>query len=212
MVKAVFFDFWGTLVENGTYSPLKQSYGILRVRTPYGEFVERFEKVVMTKGYTDQATMFTEACAEFDVRPLPIVIDKLIGVWNKNKLMATVYPDTVDTIKALKEKKIKVAIICNAPAGSVETVMERFQLSDLFDGVFLSYTEGVLKTSGLFEAALKKMKLKKADVISVGDSVESDIAGAEKAGIKGYLLDRKGRREFERKIVSLSEVLKLVEE
>jgi len=59
---------------------------------------------------------------------------------------------------------------------------------------------------------MKKMKVKKADVISIGDSIESDIVGADKAGIKSYLLDRKGRREFERKIASLSEVLKLVEE
>lgn len=199
-------------MENGTYSPLKQSYKILRVRVPFGQFVEQFERVVMTKEYADQALMFTEACNSFNVRPIPIVIEKLIGVWNKNRLMASIYPDTIDTLKKLKEKKIKVAIISNAPSNNVEPLLERFGMQDIVDGVFISYKEGLLKNGGLFEHALKKMKLKKGDVISVGDSIETDIAGAEKAGIKGYLLDRNGRREFENKVLTLTEVLKLVEE
>ena len=212
MVKGVFFDFWGTLVENGTYSPLKQSYGILRVRMPFGQFAEQFERVLMTKTYEDQATAFAEVCKAFNVNPIPIVMEKLIGVWNKNRLLAKIYPDTIETLKALKEKKIKVALISNAPSDNVEQVLERFGMNELFDGIFISYEQGKLKTEGLFEAALKKLKLKKDDVISVGDSIETDIKGAENAGIKGYLLDRKGRREFERKIMTLTEVLKLVEE
>ncbi len=212
MVKGVFFDFWGTLVENGTYSPLKQSFSILRVRMPFGQFAEQFERVLMTKQYADQAEAFTEVCKAFNVNPFPIVIEKLIGVWNKNRLMATIYPDTIETLKALKEKKIKIALISNAPQNNVEQVMERFAMTDLFDGIFISHEQGKLKTDGLFEAALKKLKLKEKDVISVGDSIETDIAGAEKAGIKAYLLDRKGKREFANKIQTLTELLKLVEE
>ncbi len=212
MVKGVFFDFWGTLVENGTYSPLKQSYSILRVRIPFGQFAEQFERALMTKSYEDQATAFAEVCKAFNVNPIPIVIEKLIGVWNKNRLLATIYPDTIDTLKALKEKKIKLALISNAPNNNVEPVLERFGMKDLFDGIFISYSEGKLKTDGLFEAALKKLKLKQGDVISVGDSIETDIKGAEEAGIKAYLLDRKGRREFANKIQSLTELIKMVED
>jgi len=212
MVKAVFFDFWGTLVENGTYSPLKQSYKILRVRLPFSQFVEQFERVLMTKQYDDQASAFVEVCKSFNVNPIPIVIDRLIGVWNKNRLLSSIYPDTIETLKALKDKKIKIALISNAPQNNVEPVLERFAMNDLFDGIFISHEQGKLKTEGLFEAALKKLKVKKENVIAVGDSIETDIKGAEAAGIKGYLLDRRNTREFENKIVSLKEILKLVEE
>jgi FMN phosphatase YigB (HAD superfamily) len=212
MVKAVFFDFWGTLVENGTYSPLKQSFSILRVRMPFSQFAEQFERALMTKSYEDQATAFTEVCKAFNVNPIPIVIEKLIGVWNKNRLLSKIYPDTIDTLKALKEKKIKIALISNAPNNNVEPVLERFGMKDLFDGIFISYNEGKLKTDGLFETAMKKLKLKKDDVISIGDSIETDIKGAEAVGIKAYLLDRKGKREFANKIQSLTEIIKLVEE
>jgi HAD superfamily hydrolase (TIGR01549 family) len=212
MVKGVFFDFWGTLVENGTYSPLKQSYSILRVRIPFGEFAEQFERALMTHSYEDQATAFAEVCKAFNVNPIPIVIEKLIGVWNKNRLLAQIYPETIDTLKALKEKKIKIALISNAPNNNVEPVLERYGITDLFDGLFISYEQGKLKTDGLFEAALKKLKLKKGDVIAVGDSIETDIKGAEAAGIKAYLVDRKGKREFANKIQSLTELIKMVEE
>ena len=212
MVKGVFFDFWGTLVENGTYSPLKQSYSILRVRIPFGEFAEQFERALMTKSYEDQATAFAEVCKAFNVNPIPIIIEKLIGVWNKNRLLAQIYPETIDTLKALKEKKIKIALISNAPNNNVEPVLERYGITDLFDGLFISYEQGKLKTDGLFEAALKKLKLKKGDVIAVGDSIETDIKGAEAAGIKAYLVDRKGKREFANKIQSLTELIKMVEE
>ena len=109
MVKAVFFDFWGTLVENGTYSPMKQSYSILQARIPFGEFAEKFETVLMTKQYEDQTTAFKEVCEAFDVPAIPAVIEKLIGVWNKNRLLARIYPDTIEILKALKAKKIKTA-------------------------------------------------------------------------------------------------------
>ncbi len=211
MVKAVFFDFWGTLAENGTYSPLKQSYYILRVRMPFGQFVEQFEKALMTRPYEDQAAAFTEVCKTFNVDPIPIVIEKLIGVWNKNRLLAKLYPDTIDALKALKEKKVKIVLVSNAPQNSVEPVLERFGIKDLFDAIFISHDQGKLKTDGLFEAALKKLKLKKEDVISIGDSIESDIKGAETAGIKAYLLDRRGNREFANKIMTLTEIMKLVE-
>jgi len=182
MVKGVFFDFWGTLVENGTYSPLRQSFGILQVRMQFGDFAEKFEKVLMTKDFEDQATGFTEVCKAFNVEPTSFIIDKLIGIWNKNRLLAKVYDDTVDTLKALKEKGLKIAIISNATANSIEPVIERFEMNDLFDAVVISHQEGKLKTEGLFEVALKKLKLKKGDVIAVGDSKETDIKGAEAAG------------------------------
>lgn len=211
MVKAVFFDFWGTLVENGTYSPLKQSYNILRVRMPFGEFVEKFEQSVMTKKFADQTAAFTEACLVFGVPTYPIVIEKLIGVWNKNRLLAKLYPDTLEALKLLKEKKIKLAVVSNAPQNNVEQVIERFDIKDYFDGVFISANEGVLKTDGLFDTALKKLKIKKADALAVGDTIETDIKGAEDAGISAYLIDRKGKREFAKKITDLNEIIKLVE-
>lgn len=212
MVQGVFFDFWGTLVENGTYSPLRQTYKLLRVRMPFGKFAEEFEQVFMTKPYEDQKTAFQAVCDHFHIKAHADLIDRLIGIWNKNRLLAKPYDDTIDTLKALKEKGIKLAITSNAPNGAVEPVIERFEMGEYFDDILISSDVGKLKTTGLFDFAAEKLGLSKEDIIIVGDSIDTDIKGAEKAGITAYLIDRKDRREHENKIVKLSELLDKVEE
>ncbi|MBD3304616.1 HAD-IA family hydrolase [Candidatus Woesearchaeota archaeon] len=207
MAKAVLFDFWGTLVENGTYSPLRQTYNILRVRMKFSDFVIKTEEVLMTKPYEDQKTAFTEVCKAFNIEPKPFIIDKLIGVWNKNKLLAKLYPETIDVLEDLKKKKYKLAIISNCPNNSVEPVIEKFGLGKYFDAVMLSWQTGHLKTdTELFEETLKKLKAKKEDTLMVGDSIPTDIEGAKKAGVNAILVDRKGKKEWPEKIKDLTEV------
>lgn len=205
-VKAVLFDFWGTLIENGTYSPLKQSYSILRVRIPFGQYVERFERALMTKKFDNQSSGFVAVCKEFNVPTKPIIIDKLIGVWNKNKLLAKPYPDTIPTLELLKEKGYKVVIVSNAPHNSVQEILEKFNLGKYFDGVFVSSEHGTLKTDNLFAIALEELGVTPEEVLMVGDSIESDMKGAEKAGIKALLIDRRDSRDFTPKITKLTDI------
>ncbi len=212
MKKAVLFDFWGTLVEQGAYSPLKQTYRLMRARMHFGEFVERFERVAMTKPYDDQPQMFKDAAEALECRVPDWVIEKLVGVWNKNKILSKPYPEAIEALQKLKDAGVKLAIVSNTPKLSVDGLMEKFGFDKLFDAVCFSYDAGYLKTDPeLFDCALDKLKLKKKDVIMVGDSMETDIAGAEKAGVLAVLIDRKGTREYANKIASLAEIGKFLE-
>lgn len=206
MVKVILFDFWGTLVDNGTYSPLRQSYAILRPRMEFSEFVQIFEKTIMTRKFDEQAKGFEAICDALGLPSKPFIIDKLIGLWNKNRLLAKLYPETMDVIAALKKKKYKLAIVSNTDS-LIQQVIERLELDKYFDEMFLSYETELLKTEKeLMEIILKKMKAKKEDVVMVGDSVETDMVCAENAGIKGILVDRKGTREYKIKIKDLTEL------
>src|SRR3989344_4633495 len=206
MVKAIVFDFWGTLVDNGTYSPLRQTYNLLRARMQFSEFVQIFEKTVMTKPFDEQAKAFEEACNSLGVPVKSFIIDKLIGLWNKNRMMAQLYPETPAVLQALKDKKYKLYLVSNTD-NLIQQVIERFDLAKYFDGMFLSYETGLLKTDKeLMETILKKSKAKKEDILVVGYSVETDMLCAENAGVKSVLVDRKGTREYKLKISSLSEI------
>lgn len=208
MVKAIFFDFWGTIVENGVFpSPVRQAKQILnQYRLPFPLYIIQFERALMTKKYADLYEAFTHVCNEFKVKPTQYMLDKLVGMWNKNKLLSKPFPETIEVLEKLKGK-YKLVLISNTDCFSVESVMDKFKLKDYFDVIVLSYEVGMLKSDPkMFDIALKKLKLKKEDVIMVGDSVESDIAGANKAEIKGILIDRQDRREFEDKILSLTEI------
>lgn len=212
MAKAILFDFWGTLVENGTYSPLRQTYNILRIRMKFSEFVIKTEQVLMTKQYEDQTAAFTEVCKAFNLEPKQFIIDKLIGVWNKNKLLAHPYPETIQVLEDLKKEGYKLAIISNSPNNNVEPVIEKLDMGKYFDAIMLSWEHGCLKTDKeLFTKTLKKLKVKKDDALMVGDSIPTDIEGAKNAGIKAILVDRKDSKEWPEKIhdlIELKDILK----
>ncbi len=206
-MKGVIFDFWGTLVENGTYSPMKQTFSMLRVRIPFSQFVEKFERIFMTKSFPSKADAFKEVCREFDIPVKEFIIDNLVGLWNKNVFLASLYDDTVESLKQLREKGVKIALVSNCPDNNVEPVLEKFALSEFFDVILLSHKEGLLKTDKEFyDRVLENLDLEKDEVIVVGDSYMSDIKGAEKAGIKAIMIDRKDKRDYENKIKSLLEL------
>ena len=203
-IKALIFDFWGTLVENGVSSPLFSTYKILRVPMPFSPFVIQFEETFFTRKFNDQTEGFVSVCDTFNVRPLPIVIDKLIGIWNKNKLLAKPYEDTIAGSKALREKGFKLALVSNAPMNSVEPVLEKFEMNDLFDVVHISSNTGILKQNPeIFDHLSKELGVTKDEMLMIGDSMETDIAGAEAAGVAAVLMDRRNTRKYERRADNL---------
>ena len=206
-VKAIFFDFWGTLVENGVRSPVKQVKWILRLNdTDFSEYIVKFEEVFMTKKFKDLKEGFDEVIKAFDLEIPDFIVEKLIGMWNKNTILARPYDNTISILEELK-KDYKLILISNTDNFSVNSVLEKFDLKKYFDEIALSCDTGYLKSNKkAFGDILKKLKIKKSEAVMVGDSIESDVKGAENAGIKPILLDVRGTREYENKISSLEEL------
>lgn len=209
VTKAIIFDFWGTLVENGIYpSPSKQAKYILRVRKPFNEFIIEFEKAFMSQKFENLSEAFDKVIKDFGLNPPPFVRDKLVGMWNKNTILAKPYPETTEVLKELRNQGFFLALAANCEQFSVDQVLDKYQMRELFDVIALSYEEGVLKSQGkLFTKALDKLGVEKEECLVVGDSVESDIEGARHIGIPSVLIDRKNNRDYPDKITSLKELL-----
>jgi HAD superfamily hydrolase (TIGR01549 family) len=208
MAKAIVFDFWGTLVENGTYSPIRQVKRILRLDDmPFSDYVIRLENAMMIKKHESLKDAFEAVANEFGIKINTYQINMLVGLWNKNWLLAKPYPEAEKVLSELK-KKYKLIMISNTDNFSVEPVLQKFDFSKYFDKILLSYEQGSLKTDGkMLEHALSEMGIPKEDVIVVGDSLESDIMPAERAGMKAVLVDRKERRtEISLRIKNLEEL------
>ncbi len=214
MIKGIIFDFWGTLVENGVNpSPLKQvRYQMHLDNIPFSAFVASFERSFMTRSFETLGEAFEHTCKNFNIRYNQRLIDDLIGLWNKNRLLAKTFPDTISTLEDLKSRGLKLALLSNTDCFSVEPLLEKYDMLKYFDAIVLSYKTGILKTDKKsFDIILKELGLNKDEVIMVGDSLQSDIAGAQNAGIKAVLIDRRNMREFEDKIASLEELKKFLE-
>jgi len=214
MIKAIIFDFWGTLADQGVHpSPIRQVKDILGLRIPFQQYILPFEKVFMTKSYEDLTQAFSAVCRIFAREPKPWLVEKLVGLWNKNKLLAKLYDETASVLDELKEKGYKLALISNTDFSSVESLLEKFDLNKYFDVVHLSYKTGFLKTDKeSFETVIKELDVDKKDALMVGDSLATDVKGAENAGIKAVLIDRRDMREHKEKIKDLNGLSKFLEE
>ena len=58
---------------------------------------------------------------------------------------------------------------------------------------------------------IKKLRVSKDEALMVGDTLKDDIQAAEKFGIKGILIDRKGKySEYPNRIISLEQLKKFL--
>ncbi len=205
MTKVILFDFWGTLVENGVWSPTKQVQHTLRVDLPFSEFVVRLEQAMMTKQFPTLIDAFKAVCHEFNLSE-ESDIDYLVGMWNRSWMLSTMYPEVKETLEKLS-KTHRLILISNTDSFSLNRALDKFNLAPYFEKMFLSYEMGIIKThKDFFTTILDQLKIKPEECVMVGDSIQSDIEPATVAGIKAILVDRKGRRDHSNKIASLTEL------
>jgi len=203
LVQAIIFDFWGTLVENGVWSPIKQVRNILGIRMNFSEYVVRMEKAMMTKDFPTLKDAFQSVCEEFNINCHDYKLDKLVGMWNKSWMLAKPYDEVEEMLKKLK-KKYKIILMSNTDCFSIKNVLEKYKLGQYFDEVFLSCDLGTIKTDETFlKMILDEVGLSAEECLVVGDSMLSDISAAEKSGVPAILVDRKNRREHEPKVKDL---------
>ncbi len=212
MIKAIVFDFWGTLVENGVWSPIKQVQQILHIDVPFSEYVGRMEQAMMTQKFNSLREAFESICEEFKVQCDEDKMELLIGMWNKSWMLAKPYEEVQEELKNLK-KDYTLILVSNTDNFSINQVLDKFQLREFFNHVFLSYDLGLIKTDKKFlKKVLKEAKLAAEDCVFVGDSIHSDMEAAKEAGIKGVLMDHKQRQHFEPKIRNLKELSSILDQ
>ena len=206
MVKAILFDFWGTLVENGVRSPIKQVKNILNIRIPFSEYVIRMEKVMMTKKYDSLRDAFIAVGKEFDIKCPDFILDELVGMWNKSWMLAEPYDETEDYLTQLQEN-YKLILVSNTDNVSVVNVLEKYSLDKYFEKKYLSFEMGIIKTDPDFlKKVLEENELNPEDCLFVGDSILSDMKAAEAIGMKAVLIDRRGTRDYEPKVKDLRDI------
>jgi len=100
----------------------------------------------------------------------------------------TPYPGTKQTLIKIKEKKLKLAIVSDAPRLQAWLRLSAMKLDDFFDVVVALEDTGRLKPHKLpFSAALKKLGVKPSECLMVGDNPERDVKGAKNLGMKTCL-------------------------
>ena len=94
------------------------------------------------------------------------------------------YPHVNDILFELKRRGIKLAIVSDAPRLKAWIRLVSMKINHLFDVVVTFDDTKEFKPSiKPFEVALKKLKIKPQECLTVGDRPERDIKGAKKLGM-----------------------------
>ena len=121
-------------------------------------------------------------------RPSDDCARRLYEIYTEARFDATrPFPGVVDVLHDLKGR-YRLGLVSNG-----NTYPERVGLGDIFSFVILAVDCGIAKPDRrIFELALDQCGCDASQVVHVGDSLQSDIAGANGCGIRSVWLNREG--------------------
>jgi putative hydrolase of the HAD superfamily len=100
------------------------------------------------------------------------------------------YDDVTPALRELAARAIKVGLISNSHR-CLASFQQHFELHGLVAAAISSSEHGYLKPHpSIFESALKLLGVAAAEAVMVGDSLQHDVEGARRVGMRGILVQR----------------------
>jgi putative hydrolase of the HAD superfamily len=200
--RGVIFDLWNTLVESGGPRLVER---IARIINQDDEL-----ETTPSYGLVDAADvteyMRASGCLHIET-PVSIV---LIDLWRRARRedipqwaldafqreeqefvdRARFKENALEVIEQLRALNLKVSIVSNASAASIE-VLRRLDLRDrVTSDIWLSCQSGFLKPEPrAFTTVANQWRLPPVDVLIVGDKIATDMLGARLCGMRAILLN-----------------------
>jgi len=210
MIKAVFFDFFNTLVyfdppREKHYADTAAEFGVVispeavAAALPEADAWWRSENFRSTIKDREQAAKF-DAYRGYGLR---ILRDAETAVSPEQALQVLAqafsvgfkfknYDDSLPALQALKGKNIQMGVISNI-GEQIDTYLDKAGFTDYFTYKVTSFEAGYDKPQPqIFQLALKRACATAAEALFVGDQYDLDVVGARNAGITPILIDRDG--------------------
>ena len=210
MLKAIFFDVAGTLIFTRerigfSYARLAQQYGLTADDKAVGAAFRRAFNAApgLAFGPGHDAIELRRLEREWWRR---VVIETFAGFGqfpDFDGYFAALFeflgdpanwkadPEAVQLLVRLKERGHALGVISNFDY-RVYGILTGLGLNRYFDSMTISSEAGWAKPAAeIFRAALDRHAIQPGEALHVGDSEDTDLAGAQTAGIAAVLLDRK---------------------
>ncbi|ANY76567.1 haloacid dehalogenase [Paenibacillus ihbetae] len=205
--RAVFLDFYGTLVHEDDdiilliCERIRESASIECTNQEIGRYWwSEFSRIFRSshgEGFKLQRTIGLESLAE-TIRHFGSVAraEEIIGLQFEHWTRPRLYPDTKPFLDSLRRTGTPVYILSNIDRSDIEYAVS-------YHGI---HAQGILTSEDvraykprpeLFRKALMQYRLKADDVIHIGDSLTSDVQGAQSLGIAAMWLNRLGKPQAE---------------
>ena len=231
-IKAIFFDAAGTLIRPArrvgeSYAVFARKYGI---EVSVGEIAERFRVCFHSAPPLAFPGVPAARIEDLERDWWKQLVRRIFEPWNGFRqfddcfaeLFAyfaqpeawLLYPEVAETLSTLERRGMILSVISNFDSRLIG-ILEGLGAAHWFEHVFVSSRVGYAKPDQeIFHTALKWHSLKASDAFHVGDSEEKDLHGANKAGLKGVLVQRNGEGDssLSPRITTLSSIFSLLDD
>jgi putative hydrolase of the HAD superfamily len=212
LIRAVLIDLGDTLVyltrpwDDVFQDNLESLFAFLRNRGLDADFqgfaklfIREFERAsTVSQFYKIEVPMqdiASRVLRKFKLKdPQGTLVDSAIMEFYKPEVEAwQPYPDAMETLTALRERKLKIGLISNAKSDwAVHEILQEHDLSKLFDVILTSAAMRMRKPKlDIFSRALAALDARPSEAVFVGDSLQADIIGAKTAGMRTIHVRRK---------------------
>jgi 2-haloalkanoic acid dehalogenase type II len=196
MISAVTFDAFGTIVDTGRDVLIRVARQVCEDHRPgltpeaLLDAWDRYFFAIDTEHFLTLRDVTSDALAKafadfgIDSEPEPY-IEILDRLW----LQAKAYPEVHGVLESLDG--VPRAVVSNADHEFLKDILARNDLR--FDAVVTSESAQSYKPRPrIFEMALRALAVRPEDVVHVGDSLQADVEGASRLGMRTVWVNRSG--------------------
>ena len=191
-IKAIIFDAYGTLFDvNSAAEKCKNKIG--DKWEPFANYWRttqlEYTWLRSLMGRHKDFWQVTEDSLDKSMKAFNIDSSMKNELLNLYKILSP-YKEVSETLKALKEKKFKLAILSNGTPSLLNELVKSNNLNDLFDDIFSIEEVGVYKPdSKVYDIPVKKYKIKK-DEIAFLSANTWDVSGGGNYGFNSIWVNR----------------------
>ena len=191
-IKAIIFDAYGTLFDvNSAAEKCKDKIG--DKWEPFANFWRttqlEYTWLRSLMGRHKDFWQVTEDSLDKSMKAFDIDSSMKNELLNLYKILSP-YKEVSETLKALKEKKFKLAILSNGTPSLLNELVKSNNLNNLFDDIFSIEEVGVYKpVSKVYDIPVKKYKIKK-DEIAFLSANTWDVSGGGNYGYQAIWVNR----------------------
>ncbi len=194
MIKAVLFDIDNVLYNSGHQVEMARRAAVeAMVRAgldmPAEEAYQRLEEIV--KRYGSNFGKHYDMLVGDRKEKHKIIAAGIVAYHNTKLSYLKPYDDTTPTLVRLKMTGYKIGVVTDGLAVKQWEKLIRMRVEDVFDCVVVSEDVGIEKPdSKIFQKACEELDVKPEECAYVGDRLDTDILGANKAGMVSIRLLR----------------------
>ncbi|MDC3065559.1 haloacid dehalogenase type II [Candidatus Pelagibacter sp.] len=217
-IKAIIFDAYGTLFDvNSAAEKCKDKIG--NKWESFANFWRTTQlEYTWLRSLMDRHKNFwqvTEDSLDKSMKVFDIDPSMRNELLNLYKILSP-YREVPGTLKALKEKKFKLAILSNGTPSLLDQLVKSNHLDNLFDDIFSIEQVGIYKPSSrVYDMPIKKYNINKSEVVFLSANTW-DVSGGGNYGYQSIWVNRNNtifdNLDFKPKyqITDLNKLIKLI--